>query len=250
MSNTVHLIMFMGQSNMAGRGVASQAPQVPPGQAYEFRAVTAPDRLFPLQEPFGRDENNPGGVWEPGMKTGSLVSAFAIEYFRQTGVPLVGVSCAKGGSAIADWMPQTPYYRDAVGRMKRCEQWLSDNGYQIGGRYMVWCQGCTDGDLATDRLLYKENTRTFLRAFMAECRITTCFLIRIGNHRDVPGLYTPMQEAQEALAAEEPSVVMVSRLFAQFAAAGLMKDKYHYRQEAYNLVGREAGENAGKYVAG
>ena len=54
--------MFMGQSNMAGRGTAEQAPAVPDGTGYEYRAVTAPDCLFPLTEPFGKDENNITGV--------------------------------------------------------------------------------------------------------------------------------------------------------------------------------------------
>ena len=249
MPTTVHLSMFMGQSNMAGRGDAAQAPQVPAGAAYEFKPVSRPDRLLPLSEPFGLGEDNPYGVYEPGMKSGSMVSAFCINYHRQTGVPVVGVSCAKGGSCIGEWMPGSAYYRDAVKRMKTCETWLLDNGYSIGARYMAWCQGCTDGDLGTDSLVYKENTRTFLRSFMEECGIEACFLIQIGNHRDKPALYVPMQEMQEELTAEEPSIVMVSRQFKRFAAMGLMRDLYHYKQEAYNLVGSEAGERAGIYAA-
>ncbi len=31
-------------------------------------------------------------------------------------------------------------------------------------------------------------------------------------------------------------------------ARGLMKDDFHYFQEAYNLVGKEAGENTAAYV--
>lgn len=31
------------------------------------------------------------------------------------------------------------------------------------------------------------------------------------------------------------------------AVTGLMKDSYHYTQNGYNLVGEEAGENAGYY---
>ena len=72
----IHLIMFMGQSNMAGRGTAEQAPAVQDGTGYEYRAVTAPDRLFPLAEPFGKDENNIAGVYEPGMKTGSMAVSY------------------------------------------------------------------------------------------------------------------------------------------------------------------------------
>ena len=66
---TVDLAVFMGQSNMAGRGTAADSPRLRDGMGYEFRAVTAPDRLFALEEPFGKDENNPDGVFEPGMKT-------------------------------------------------------------------------------------------------------------------------------------------------------------------------------------
>ena len=67
------ILLFMGQSNMAGRGDYRLAPEVLPGAAYEYRAVTEPDTLVPLTEPFGVNENREGGVFEPGMKTGSRV---------------------------------------------------------------------------------------------------------------------------------------------------------------------------------
>ena len=102
---TVDLLFFMGQSNMAGRGEAALAPVVAPGMGYEYRAVTDPDTLHPLEEPFGVNENDPAGVYEPGMKTGAMVSSFVNACTAQTGVPVVGVSCAKGGSAIAKWLP-------------------------------------------------------------------------------------------------------------------------------------------------
>ena len=95
---TIDLAVFMGQSNMAGRGTAADAPRLRDGMGYEFRAVTAPDRLFALEEPFGKDENNPDGVFEPGMKTGSMVSAFVKACVEITETPIVGISCSKGGS--------------------------------------------------------------------------------------------------------------------------------------------------------
>ncbi len=39
------ILLFMGQSNMAGRGDYRLAPEVLPGAAYEYRAVTEPDTL-------------------------------------------------------------------------------------------------------------------------------------------------------------------------------------------------------------
>lgn len=243
----VDLIPFMGQSNMAGRGTAKDAPVVLEGTAYEFRAVTDPTRLYPLTEPFGKNENNPKGVFEPGMKTGSMVSAFVNAYFKETHRPVVGVSCSKGGSAIAQWIPGTPYYEDAVNRVNSCSSWLTDNHISIRHRFMVWCQGCTDGDLHTDPKVYKKNTAYMIKSFLKDCGLETCFLIQIGNHRDDPHLYVPIQNAQLELAKEEPDIVLVSRQFATFAAKGLMKDKFHYLQEGYNLVGAEAGKNAGLY---
>ena len=246
----IHLILFMGQSNMAGRGTAEEAPAVLPGTGYEFRAVSDPNRLYPLTEPFGRDENDNAGVYEPGMKTGSLVSAFVNAYAAETKATVVGVSCSKGGSTIAEWQPEMPYYQDAVRRTKRCQAWLQSQNIRIEHCFMVWCQGCSDADRQTEPEVYRQQTVRMLHAFRSECCIETCFLIQIGNHRDNPQLYVPIQNAQLQLARQEKDVVLVSRQFASFAGCGLMKDKFHYYQEGYNRVGAEAGQNAGSYVMG
>ena len=244
----IDVAIFMGQSNMAGRGKAEEAPRVKEGTGFEFRAITEPDRLVVLQEPFGAMENNPQGVCEPGMKTGSLVSSFVNACVEKTGIPVVAVSCSKGGSSIAEWMPGTVYYRDALERLKKCRIWLQENGYQIVHTYMVWCQGCTDGDLGTPKGVYKKNTVTMLYSFLKEAALDVCFLIQIGNHRDNPTLYLPIQQAQEEIAAENTNIIMVSRLFKTFAQKGLMKDEFHYLQEGYNLAGEDAGKNAGEYL--
>lgn len=47
----VDVVLFMGQSNMAGRGIADMAPQVQPGMGYEYRAITAPNRLTCCRNP-------------------------------------------------------------------------------------------------------------------------------------------------------------------------------------------------------
>ena len=246
-SNLVDLFIFMGQSNMAGRGDATLAPIVTPGMGFEYRAVTAPDCLSPLQEPFGVNENDPAGVNEPGMKTGSMVSSFVNAYTAKTGVPIVGVSCAKGGSAIAEWMPGTPYYQDALRRVRQCRRWLADNGFTVRHSAMVWCQGCTDGDLHTSKAIYKLDTDRMLHEFLFDAKLETCFLIQIGNQRDDPMLYQPIQQAQEELAAAYDDIVLVSRKFKTFAAKGLMKDQFHYKQPAYNAVGEEAGSKAAAF---
>ena len=78
------LFLFMGQSNMAGRGITSEKwPQkapVPDTEAgAEFRAVSDPSRLYPVREPFGAQENRTPGINDGSMKTGSMVSAFVMK---------------------------------------------------------------------------------------------------------------------------------------------------------------------------
>ena len=95
--------------------------------------------------------------------------------------------------------------------------------------------------------VYKADTERVLHSFMQDAGAQTCFLIQIGNQRDEPELYLPMQQAQEELASEQGDIVLVSRQFKTFAAKGLMKDRFHYLQPAYNAVGTEAGRNSAAY---
>lgn len=100
--------------------------------------------------------------------------------------------------------------------------------------------------------IFETDSRTLqskrvLHSFMQDAGAQTCFLIQIGNQRDEPELYLPMQQAQEELASEQGDIVLVSRQFKTFAAKGLMKDRFHYLQPAYNAVGTEAGRNAAAY---
>ena len=73
MDNSFDLFLFMGQSNMAGRGISNNNwPEKPPalisGAGFEFRAISDPSKLYPIEEPFGVNENNPKGIFEPNKK--------------------------------------------------------------------------------------------------------------------------------------------------------------------------------------
>lgn len=238
------ILLFMGQSNMAGRGDWKLAPQVPEGTAYEYRAVTRPDTLAPLAEPFGVDENRLEGVYEPGMKTGSMAAAFVNACYRETKRPIIAVSCAKGGSSINEWLPGTPYFADAADRFRSCMDYVKSQGITVRSTGLVWCQGCTDADNGMEKEEYKQKTRRFLEEFM-KLGVETVYFIQIGNHREEPDRYVPMQEAQQELAEEHGSIELVCQLFKTFRERGLMKDSFHYKQEAYNLVGEAAGKATG-----
>lgn len=254
-NSTVDLFMFMGQSNMAGRGIVTAehsvpAPALTEGAGYEYRAVSSPDRLYPISEPFGRKENRKGGIDDGDRKTGSMVTAFVNAYYERTGIPVVGVSASKGGSRIDQWQPGGDFLQDAIARLDAASEFLTAGQYRIRHRYMLWCQGESDGDMAKPGEQYRREFERMLDA-MLQAGIEKCFLVRIGHYNGTGGTdYSGIMMAQDAIAQTNADVVMVSRLFEQMRRRGLMKDDFHYFQEAYNLVGQEAGENAARYTAG
>lgn len=245
----VDLIMFMGQSNMAGRGTASEAPAVPPGTAFEFRAISGPTKLYPLTEPFGVYENNEASGVSETTKTGSMVSSFALEYTKLTNRVIVGVSCSKGGTSINQWQPNGAFLNDAISRYTTARNWLTSNGYTIKNQFMVWCQGETDGDRGMSKEEYTSKLKQMIDA-MVTAGLDRCYIVRIGNHRDDAAIYGEIMSAQTELCKTYPSAVLVSTKFAGMASAGLMKDEFHYTQTGYNLTGADAGINTAVHVSG
>lgn len=243
----VDLIMFMGQSNMAGRGTAAEAPAISEQCGREFRAVSDPSKLYRIAEPFGKNENRADGINEPGMKTGSLVSAFAAAYYSFAKIPLIGVSASKGGSSINEWQPDGCLFYDALARYKAALTYLTGSGYEIRRKVMVWCQGETDGDYDMPGDEYKAKLKIMLEALFTN-GIENCFIIRIGNNRNLPHKYDVIKKAQTEFCEEFEKAILVSTKFEEMAAKGLMKDTYHYRQAAYNAVGEEAGKNTALFI--
>lgn len=255
MKKEYDLFLFAGQSNMAGRGIVSKqwpeaAPKLVPGAGYEYRAVSDPGRLHTAGEPFGVNENNPDGIYEPGMKTGSMVTAFMNAYYARTNTSIIGVSASKGGSVISEWQGDRDYLSDMITRFHRAEEYVKENGLILRHRHLLWCQGESDGDRGTLPEEYKAgflNMFAQLRAEGIEC----CFLITIGEYNGTKGYdYRGIRQAQLALAGEYPGIEIVCDDFHTMRIRGLMKDEFHYYQKAYNEVGTAAGNVAGEIVNG
>lgn len=248
------LFLFAGQSNMAGRGITCSrfpetAPVVSPEAGAEFRAISDPTTLYPIAEPFGALENNPQGIYEPGMKTGSLVSSFVNTYYSKTGIPVLGISASKGGSSILEWLPGTPYFQDLCERYQKCLDYICTNDIKIHSQYLLWCQGETDGDHKMSKEKYVNCFAEFWNALKLH-GIKQCYLIQIGHFN--PYLvgpdaelhdYSEIMDAQRYLSKEFPDVTLVSDSFSSMLRRGLMKDAFHYYQKAYNEVGEEAAGN-------
>ena len=240
MDQVVELIIFAGQSNMAGRGTAALAPKITKAQAWEFRAVSDPTKLYPLTEQFGYLENNPAGIWEPGMKTGSMVTSFVETYLNDSEKNVVALSASKGGSSILEWQPGTPYYRDLLERIHKAKNWLTQAGCQIERVTFFWLQGETDGDLKRTTEEYQGLATAFFKRLL-EKDVDEIFVLEIGNQRDVPDLYLPIRQAQRNLGTLE-QVTFVPTSLAHMRENGHMIDLFHYDQYAYNLLGAEVAQ--------
>ena len=113
---------------------------------------------------------------------------------------------------------------------------------------MVWCQGESDGDAGTRGEEYR---RLFLNMFdkMLAVGIEKCFLIIIGEYNGAGDVdYSIIRNAQISLTENNTNVIAVSNDFCKMKERGLMKDAFHYYQQAYNEVGSISGEKAGFYA--
>ena len=244
------LIMFAGQSNMAGRGSVADAPTLIPGAGYEYRPISDPTKLYPITEPFGVNENNPTGINDENRKTGSLVTAFVNSYYKITKTPIIAVSASEGGSNIGQWTPGATNSRivDALQRFANAQTFLANNGYRVRHKYFIWCQGETDADISTSKTNYINAFKAMLYSIIT-AGFEKLFMIRIGeyNSETTPNPYAQMISWQTEIAQTEPKVVMVSTDFAGMRERELMKDTFHYYQEGYNEVGTYAGVNTAFY---
>lgn len=251
----VDVFMFMGQSNMAGRGITNtehpeKAPTIMSGAGYEYRAVSDDTKLFDIEEPFGKNENVSEAIDDGQDKTGSMVTSFVNAYYSNNGnIPVVAVSASQGGTLSSQWIANSAKLNDAINRLNKTVGYLNKNGYSIRHKYMVWCQGESDADYNYSKDTWTTNFKSMLTAMMS-AGIEKCFMVRIGNC-NIAGSedrYKNMISWQTEMAQINKNVVMASCDFAGMKKRGLMKDQFHYFQAGYNECGTYAGINVAYYV--
>ena len=251
-TKTVDLAIFMGQSNMAGRGEYADATECPIGAGYEFRNVSNADMLFSVSEPFGKSENNDSindnGSNGVDRRSGDMVSSLMNSYYAETGVPIVGVQASRGGTNIGYWNTAAQK-NEAQSRLTIAKTYLEDNGYTVNHIFMVWCQGEADADKiysgSQSAVSYKSQTLNVFE-YMKTVGVTDMFIVQTGHYNgddDTDGkhdeAYVTVHDAQAELASENDNVYTVGS-FLEFKEN--MKDNYHFHQIAYNTVGIAAGK--------
>ena len=240
------MVLFIGGTNMAGRGDAASSAECAEGHAYEFRAISDPTRLYPMTAEFGSAENKNYGLQDGGRKTGSLVPAFCEAYYQSTQTPIVAVSASEGDTTVQDWGAGKGKLEDAAERLAAAVEFIDQSGtYRVRRVLAVWCQGEADAEAGTVAADYIRGVEALFGALFRR-GLETCLVIQTGASVAKPVQYEIIREAQLQLCSENDRFVMISDAF-----AGLLEmtaEGGGYTQEAYNLVGTGAGENAARYV--
>lgn len=248
--------LFMGQSNMAGRGDSSESIVCQEGHAYEFRAVDDPTKLYPVVEPFGATENNEAlsdlnSITGDGKKSGGMTSAFCEGYYEKTQTPLVAISASVGGTSVLKWIPGTSYFAECVRRLNACLDYLEQNNVEVGNVFMVWCQGESD----------KSNWKAGNFDYFGYVKQIVDGLQDVGGGRGISKCFivTPSEYAKGALDATKNDLVnnIIQNVLADddFVLASVkfrnvpdhMRDDPHFRQGIYNVTGYDAGQNTAEY---
>ena len=246
-ANVVDLIIFAGQSNMSGNGGdASKAPKVPTGHGYEYRAVTAPNTLMPLAEPFGRGEKGYICDFEQ-YQNGTLVSSFVNAYYDATGVPVIAVPCTRGGTDSAFWA-NSAASSEVLSRFTKAKSYLEKNGFTIRRKYLVFLQGESDSVAGTPAYQYRMNLVTAFQPLFAN-GLEQVFLITPGYAANGMFNYDDIVKAQLDLCEQSPLFSLGSAVLHTLPTTYL-KDAVHYNQEALNLAGQSAGLNAAVFTNG
>ena len=128
----LRLVLCIGQSNMAGRGLMDAGAADTLRSVYLFNG----DGFERAAEPMNRYSTVRK---ELGMQRVGPVGSFAARYAEVTGAPVGVVVNARGGSSIDEWLPgsETGYLAKAVERIRAAGDWGDVAA-------MLWHQGEAD----------------------------------------------------------------------------------------------------------
>lgn len=250
-TNYADIFVFMGQSNMGGRGDATQSVVCGKGHGYEFRAVTDPTTLYEMTEPFGVNENN-DGINDAGKKSGGLVSAFTEAYYKETGVPVIGVSASQGGTNSLEWQPGNGLLDEAQRRLSLCLDYMaSQDEFTVRHIYCLWLQGEADAGRQTPLETYSERMENVFGG-MKDLGAEQFFVISIGSYiesvnAEYKQRYREFGNLQQTMCENSPNMTFVSKKLMDIPEKYMHRNN-HFLQPAYNVVGNDAGKNVAYYV--
>ena len=259
--DTVDVIVFAGQSNMTGNGNAALAPDLRDGAGYAYNPVTGKKTLEPLKEPFGRGQDD-SYFQNADYANGSMVTAFVNSYYSQTKTPVIAVPAASVGTGSVSWAEGR--YRGVISRTNAAVKLAKKQGLTVRHVFLVWMQGENDAFARMSGEEHRQNLTTFYKRVSRKTDVEACLLITIPSYYkgsiqyfpslnrqvekdfDIGKQYKVIQNAQKKLCKENKDFYLISTKASSLNASYLRRDGIHLTQEALNMVGRDAGTNAGK----
>lgn len=222
-TNVVDIVVAMGQSNMCGSG----------GDILESPEVSGGVHWY---------QNN---VLSPMKKQGTLLPAFGNAYYKQTGVPVIVIQTAVGGSSSKAWL-RDGLITNSVKQLRNCKKHLAKYNVTVRHIYMLWFQGETDAKKGVGKTEYMNNLNKIFKKMKAEG--TEKFLmIQIGQYRDRRYDVSTIISAQQKICKKNKNFEMVSTSTKSLSKkTKWYKDNVHFNQKALNKIGTEAGKKAGK----
>lgn len=146
----VHSILLIGQSNMAGRGKASEVEPIEDSRLFVLRN----GRWRPMYVPVNPDRKASGI---------NLAESFALRYAEDKNVDVGIIACADGGSCLDQWVPGSLLYDHAVYQTR-----LAQRTSTVAA--VLWHQG--ESDCLPDRYpVYEEKLGRILDSFRRDLNL-------------------------------------------------------------------------------
>lgn len=259
--DTVDVLVFAGQSNMTGNGSASLAPDLKDGAGYAYHPVTGKKDFSVLKEPFGRGQDD-SFFQNTDYAKGSMVTAFVNSYYSQTKTPVIAVPAACVGTGSVSWAEGR--YEGVIQRTNAAVRLAKKKGLTVRHVFLIWMQGENDAFAKMDSDAHKKNLTSLYKKVSKKTDVQACLLITIPSYFngslqynpangarldlgfDIGEQYRIIQNAQKELCRDNKNFYLISTKASSLNASYLRKDGIHLTQEALNIVGRDAGINAGK----
>lgn len=258
---TVDVIVFAGQSNMTGNGSASSAPKLIEGAGVAYNAVTSPDSFEPFKEPFGRGQDD-SYFQNTNYATGSMVSAFLNSYYQQTKTPVIAINASSVGTGSVSWVDTR--YEGVIKRTNAAVKLAKSRDLHVNHVFMVWMQGENDAFARMPGEEHQKNVSAMYSKIQKKTNMDACFLITIPSYFngsiqyfpgatgrvdlgfDITAEYQKIQQAQIELCRNNKNFYLVSTKASELNGGYIKKDGIHISQAGLNIVGKDAGMNAGK----
>ena len=268
MNSKTDIIIFGGQSNMAGQS-GSLIPNECIDGCFEYRYLT--DSIIPLKNPNGEyifTDGTEGTPWTGdgiadeegflrwhgtialgGASDGctNLIPAFCRAYREACGHDVLAVPVAKGATHVRDWLSGTKCNEILIKKAK-CAIAKCDNA---GNILFVWFQGENDQVNSTPPERYEQTLIELKNSLKAELGIRRFGIIRVGRFaNDIRD--EAIMNAQENVCAKDGDFAMLTRIAASLCeksecmnpdAAG------HFNAQALECIGEQAGSRFAQIIS-